>query len=86
VTLATANQIPFLATGGGHGASITLAGCVSGIEIDLSNFNSVSIDADQNTMVVGASTVFEDIIPPLYEAGKEMRTAKTLLSYLPILG
>ncbi|GLA24796.1 hypothetical protein AnigIFM63326_001079 [Aspergillus niger] len=74
VTLAASNKIPFLATGGGHGATITYVNCTNGIEIDISNFDTVSIDASNNTMTVGGAVRFEDIIPPLYEAGKELPT------------
>lgn len=73
MTLAASNKIPFLATAGGHGATITYVNCTNGIEIDISNFNTVSIDASNNTMTVGGAVRFEDIIPPLYEAGKELR-------------
>ncbi|PYH88739.1 FAD-binding domain-containing protein [Aspergillus ellipticus CBS 707.79] len=74
VTLAASNEIPFLATGGGHGATITYVNCTNGIEIDLSNFDTISINATANTMTVGGSVRFEDIIPPLYDAGKELPT------------
>ncbi|GLA17566.1 hypothetical protein AnigIFM62618_004708 [Aspergillus niger] len=74
VTLAASNKIPFLATAGGHGATITYVNCTNGIEIDISNFNTVSIDASNNTMTVGGAVRFEDIIPPLYEARKELPT------------
>lgn len=45
----------------------------AGVEIDLSNFNSVAIDKDANTMTGGGSIHFRDITGPLQDAGKELR-------------
>ncbi|KAI9879288.1 MAG: hypothetical protein M1830_009018 [Pleopsidium flavum] len=73
VRVASTNEIPFLATGGGHGAAITLGNLKQGIEIDLSNFNSVHLDAERNLLTVGGGTRFAQVIEPLYAAGKEFQ-------------
>lgn len=73
VQYASANDIPFLGTGGGHGYTTTLGSLRNGISIDLGLFRDVSIDATGNTMTIGGSVRFGDIFGPLYAAGKEIR-------------
>jgi fumiquinazoline A oxidase len=73
VRIATQNEIAFLATGGGHGTTITLGGLEQGIEIDMSNLNQVDIDTENNLITVGGGTRFENVVPALYAAGREMR-------------
>ncbi|KAJ6024714.1 hypothetical protein N7540_005511 [Penicillium herquei] len=68
VKIASANGISFLATNGGHGAGIGYAN-VSGIDINLSNFNIFSIDVDRNELTLGAGVLIGDLIQPLYDAG-----------------
>nr|CAG8993145.1 FAD-linked oxidoreductase [Penicillium sclerotiorum] len=69
VRIASANHIPFLATSGGHGAGLGYAS-VTGLDINLANFNCVSVDVDRNELVVGAGVSIGDLTEPLYEAGK----------------
>lgn len=66
-------SVPFLATAGGHGLSTTLGEFDNGLEIDLSNFKSVELDATNNELTVGGATVFSDLYDPLYDAGKLLR-------------
>lgn len=73
ITYATNQSIPFLSTGGGHGFSITLGRLSNGIELDLSNFNSVSVDGKSNTLTIGGGVRFRDVINPLGQAHKEIR-------------
>lgn len=73
----TQNKIPFLATGGGHGYSTTLSGLHNALDVDLSNFKRIKVDASTNTMVVGAGSKFHDMFDPLYAAGKMMRKFPT---------
>jgi len=73
VKVSVANNIPFLATGAGHGSSATLARLQNGIEIDLSNFKSVSLDAANNVLTVGGAVVFSQLYEPLSNAGKMLR-------------
>ena len=72
VRIASANHIPFLATSGGHGAGLGYAS-VTGLDINLANFNSVSINTHRNELVVGAGVSIGDLIEPLYKAGKAVR-------------
>lgn len=73
IQYATMNNVSFLATGGGHGYSTSLSGVKGALNIDLSKFRKVTVDAAANTMTVGAATIFADMLDPLYAAGKQMR-------------
>lgn len=66
------SSIPFLSTGGGHGFATTLGRLTHGIEIDLSNFDSVDIDIKGNTLTIGGSVRFRDVLGPLGQAHKEL--------------
>lgn len=72
VQIASANNISFLATNGGHGAGIGY-GTISGIDINLDNLNSVSIDVANNELTIGAGVKIGDVIQPLYDAAKTVR-------------
>ncbi|KAK3687416.1 hypothetical protein B0T22DRAFT_489312 [Podospora appendiculata] len=74
VAYAAQRRIPFLATGGGHGFATTFGRLKNGLEIDMSGFNNISIDATANTMTVGGAVAMGDLFTPLYNAGKEMPT------------
>jgi FAD/FMN-containing dehydrogenase len=74
---AARNKVPILATGGGHGYTTTLSGLRNALNVDLSNFKKVAVDASANTMVIGAATTFADMYDPLYAAGKMMRKSPT---------
>lgn len=73
IRIASRLQIPFLATGGGHGTSSTLARLKQGIDIDLGKFDAVNLETDKNLLTVGGATVFSQVIDLLYAAGKELR-------------
>ncbi|KAF5846305.1 hypothetical protein GGP41_003702 [Bipolaris sorokiniana] len=72
IQYATKKNVPFLATGGGHGYSTSLSGVKGALNIDLSKFRNVAVNASANTMTVGAATIFADMLDPLYAAGKQM--------------
>ncbi|KAL1881221.1 hypothetical protein Daus18300_001072 [Diaporthe australafricana] len=72
VKVSVAHDIPFLATGAGHGASSTLARLQEGVQIDLSSFKTVQLDASNNVLQVGGAAVFSQLYDPLFEAGKEL--------------
>ncbi|KAL3458978.1 FAD-dependent oxidase [Aspergillus heterothallicus] len=74
VRYASRNEIPFLAVGGGHGFTTTLGEVQNGLEIDLSQFNQIKVDARRNRLTIGGSVRFRDIVDPLYAAGKEVPT------------
>ncbi|KAL4742405.1 hypothetical protein BDV11DRAFT_202707 [Aspergillus similis] len=52
VRVSVEHDIPFLATGGGHGLSATL-GQFSGITIELSKFNTVELDKETSQITLG---------------------------------
>lgn len=66
-------SIPFLATGGGLGYGTTYGALDNGLELDLGYFKTVQVDAKTNRLIIGGSVTIEDIILPLYKAGKEFR-------------
>lgn len=73
VKIVTTYSIPFLATGGGHGYGTTYGALDNGLELDLGYFKTVQVDAKANQLIIGGSVTTEDIILPLYKAGKEFR-------------
>ena len=75
VRFASRFNIPFLATGGGHGFATTFGALKNGLEIDLGLFTNVSVDAAASTMTIGGAVKNGDVIEPLYNAGKEIRRA-----------
>ncbi|KAH8799835.1 hypothetical protein F5884DRAFT_117923 [Xylogone sp. PMI_703] len=72
VRIASQNDVPFLATGGGHGGTITTKS-LNGIQIDLSNLKNVTLDDKSNLLTIGGGVIFEDIFPVLFAAGKELQ-------------
>lgn len=78
VNYASNNSIPFLGTGGGHGYSTTTSALQNGLDIDLSGFNTVSVDDSASKMTIGGGVRFRDILDPVYAAGKEIRLAPLL--------
>jgi hypothetical protein len=82
VTYAARNNVSFLTTGAAHGYSGSLVTLNNGIELDMSNFKTVSMDVSKNQMTVGGSVKFSDIMNPVYSAGKSIRkTAITNRTY-----
>lgn len=73
VRLARKHKLPFLATGGRHGFTTTLDALDQGLEIDLSQLDSVEVDATQATLTIGAGVHVNQILDPIYNAGFEMR-------------
>ncbi|KAI9789483.1 MAG: hypothetical protein M1816_006025 [Peltula sp. TS41687] len=74
VELCTRHNVPFMATGGGHGYGTSFGKLQNGLELDLGHFKSIDIDAYRNTMTIGGAVIFEEIFPRLYAAGKEIQT------------
>lgn len=81
MNLATANGIPFLATGGRHGYTTTLGGLQNGLAIDLSLFDTVSIDRSARTMTIGGGVRFRDIYELVFKAGFEIRMFSGIFSF-----
>ncbi|KAK7750698.1 hypothetical protein SLS62_007398 [Diatrype stigma] len=73
VQVATAHNIPFLATGGRHGYTATFGSVQNGLAIDLSQLNPIDIDASTSTITVGGGVRIGDVIDPLYQSGFELR-------------
>ncbi|KAF3766676.1 FAD-binding domain-containing protein [Cryphonectria parasitica EP155] len=73
VQLARQNNLPFLATGGRHGFTTTLEALDQGLEIDLSQLDTVEVDDTNATLTIGAGVIVNDILDPIYDAGFEMR-------------
>jgi hypothetical protein len=71
VKFGTRCNIPFLASSGQHGFDIELAELQNGMEIDLSAFRNVSVDAEKDTLIVGGGVRFLDVFDPVFDAGKE---------------
>ncbi|OJI98007.1 hypothetical protein ASPVEDRAFT_49867 [Aspergillus versicolor CBS 583.65] len=74
VKLATAHNIPFLATGGRHGYSGTLGDLHDGLALDLSPLNSISINGSAGTLTVGPGVRVSEIYDPVFEAGYQIQT------------
>ncbi|KAI1087103.1 hypothetical protein F5B19DRAFT_90909 [Rostrohypoxylon terebratum] len=76
VTIAAANHIPFIATNGGHGAKIGLSQ-FNGLNINLQNFNTVSVDPHTNRMTLGPGTTLGEMVTAVFAAGKEIQTGNS---------
>ncbi|KAI4154349.1 MAG: hypothetical protein LQ340_001728 [Diploschistes diacapsis] len=76
-----ANNISFLATGGGHGYSATLGALNGGVESDLGVFNTSDVDLVANTLTVGGSVPFSNVFSALQAAGKELHFGFMELAY-----
>ncbi|KAG4025711.1 hypothetical protein MFRU_052g00300 [Monilinia fructicola] len=74
IQFAAHHNIPFLATGGGHGYSSTLHSCKNGIDMDLGFFHDIKINNEASTITIGGSVKFGEIVKPLYDVGKEIQT------------
>ncbi|KAI5867521.1 hypothetical protein GGS23DRAFT_612659 [Durotheca rogersii] len=74
VKLATAYKIPLLATGGRHGYGTTLGNLHSGLAIDLSRLDGVSVDKSSDLLTVGGGVRFRDIVDIVYNAGYQIQT------------
>ncbi|KAF5857331.1 hypothetical protein ETB97_005946 [Aspergillus alliaceus] len=74
IKFATRCNIPFLASSAQHGFTTTLGQLQNGLEIDLSAFRNVSVNAEENTLTVGGGVRFMDVFDPVFNAGKEIST------------
>ncbi|KAB8228279.1 FAD-linked oxidoreductase [Aspergillus alliaceus] len=72
IKFATRCNIPFLASSAQHGFTTTLGELQNGLEIDLSAFRNVSVNAEENTLTVGGGVRFMDVFDPVFNAGKEI--------------
>ena len=58
----------FLATGGGHGYTWSLNRLQGGIDLDLGNFDTISIDGAADTMTIGGSARSDNVTRALQAA------------------
>ncbi|KAK0757781.1 hypothetical protein N5P37_009797 [Trichoderma harzianum] len=77
VQISVENNIPFIATNGGHGPKQG-QGSFTGININLGSFNTVSIDTANNLVTVGAGVKLWDVQTGLYNVGKEIQTGNSI--------
>lgn len=73
VKLATKHAIPFLATSKRHGFTTTLGKLQEGLEIDLSQLSSYTIDSESGTVSIGAGIGYDDFQDDLGAAGYMIR-------------
>ncbi|KAL4908421.1 hypothetical protein BDW74DRAFT_175103 [Aspergillus multicolor] len=73
VLYASDSNIPFLATGRGHGYSTSFGALNDGLKIDLGFFSKTVVNAEENTLTIGGSVSFGDIMRPLSDAEKEIQ-------------
>ncbi|KAI1087260.1 hypothetical protein F5B19DRAFT_476179 [Rostrohypoxylon terebratum] len=74
VKLAITHNIPLLATGARHGYTTTLARLRNGLAIDLSQFDSIKVDEQDETVTVGGAVKMRQVFDPVYDAGFELQT------------
>ncbi|KAK8142141.1 hypothetical protein G3M48_009278 [Beauveria asiatica] len=74
VQYANDHGTPFLAIGGQHGATSTLAKLRGGIGIAMSTLDSIELSADGQTAKVGGGALSKTVIGALWEAGKQTGT------------
>ncbi|KAI8632684.1 hypothetical protein F5Y19DRAFT_491330 [Xylariaceae sp. FL1651] len=77
IKLCANHDIPFLVTGGGHGAGTGYGSVKRALNIDLGNFRDVDLNAGENLLTVGGATQAGQIYQPLYQAGKELPTGRS---------
>lgn len=63
--------MPFLTTNGVHGSITTLGKMTHGIEIYLSQLNSITIAKDGQTATVGGGIIAKNLTDTLWVAGKQ---------------
>ena len=68
----------FLTTGAAHGYSGSLLTLQNGIELDMSNFNTVTVEAAENRLRIGGSVKFSDLMEQVYSNGKSIRKTAIL--------
>ncbi|CZR68237.1 probable FAD-dependent oxygenase [Phialocephala subalpina] len=88
VNFANQNSLPFLTTNGFHGSITTLGKMTHGIEIHMSQLNSISIATDGKTATIGGGVLSHNLTDTLWAAGKQTVTGTCeCVSYLgPGLG
>ncbi|KAI2621292.1 hypothetical protein GGR54DRAFT_96717 [Hypoxylon sp. NC1633] len=78
VRIAGRNNISFLATLNGHGTNLRYGNLQNALNINLANFNSVTVDAAKNRMTVGGGVTFGNLSAPLAKAKREIQTGNAV--------
>ncbi|KAF3016549.1 hypothetical protein E8E14_012363 [Neopestalotiopsis sp. 37M] len=88
IKFANTNGVPFLATNGVHGSITTLGQMTNGMEIYLSQLNSIEIAANGQTVKIGGGVISRNLTDALWAASKQTVTGTCeCVSYLgPALG
>ena len=76
----TSHNVPFLAKGGGHGVSLSLAAIKDAVMINMKNFNRVTYNSKDQSLAVGGGTKFQAVYDAAYRAGRELSMPSFLLT------
>ncbi|KAI0526009.1 hypothetical protein F5B22DRAFT_642166 [Xylaria bambusicola] len=79
----SANCIPLLVQGGGHGYSPSLGTKRDVVQVNLDRFDNIEIHSD-GTVSVGGSVRFEDLVTSLYKAGRVMSELNPNAEWPPV--
>lgn len=63
--------MPFLATNGVHGSITTLGKMTRGIEIHMSQLNSIVVAQDGSTATIGGGVMSKNLTDALWAVGKQ---------------
>lgn len=74
--LANALRLPFLATAGGHGGIASLGQMLHGVQINLRQLNSVEIQDDGRSAVMGGGVLTKEVTDALWAEGKQTGSCK----------
>ncbi|KAJ6013601.1 FAD-binding domain-containing protein [Penicillium herquei] len=74
ILCAKQSNTTFLLTGPRHGFYEGFDKITSGLEIDTSSFNNVTVDAEANTLTCGGATIFQQVIDATYAVQKDIPT------------
>jgi FAD/FMN-containing dehydrogenase len=70
VRISVAHDIPFFATGGGHG--ISNYDSFNGLSIDLSHFDTIKSNAEGDCITIGGAVKIYQLVEPLAKLGREL--------------
>ncbi len=68
----SSHNISWLAMGGGHGNTLTLATAQNVVLINMERINKITMNPDKSVSV-GGGALFGDLYPVVYAAGRELR-------------
>ncbi|TVY54562.1 FAD-linked oxidoreductase azaL [Lachnellula cervina] len=74
VKFANQHSLPFLATNGVHGSITTLGKMTRGIEIHMSQLNSIVVAQDGSTATIGGGVMSKNLTDALWAVGKQTVT------------